>query len=100
MAQDFLIITSIAAAAALASPLGGLIALWAKPTTLFAQAFNQFLRAGAAGEYGHLVSAGADAFMSVAVGFASGVLVGTVTFKMLPSALELSSLLLASGGSL
>lgn len=71
MSQDFLIIASIAGAAAVASPLGGLIALWIKPTTLF---------------------------MSGALGFASGVLLGTVTFEMLPNALELSSLPLTVGG--
>jgi ZIP family zinc transporter len=71
VSQDFLIIASIAGAAAVASPLGGLIALWIKPTTLF---------------------------MSGALGFASGVLLGTVTFEMLPNALELSSLPLTVGG--
>ena len=71
MSQDFLIIASIAAAAAVASPLGGLIALWSRPTTLL---------------------------MSGALGFASGVLLGTITFEMLPNALELSSLPLAIAG--
>jgi ZIP family zinc transporter len=59
------LILGIALAAALASPIGGLIALWCKPTTLF---------------------------MSLALGFASGVLIATITFEMLPQALELSSL--------
>jgi len=59
------LVLGIAAAAALASPLGGLIALWRPPTTLF---------------------------MSLALGFASGVLLATISFEMLPQALELSSL--------
>jgi zinc transporter, ZIP family len=68
---DFLMLFAIAGAAALASPAGGLLALWLKPTTLF---------------------------MSVALGFASGVLLATICFEMLPQALELGSLLLAIGG--
>jgi zinc transporter, ZIP family len=68
---DFLTIIAIAGAAALASPAGGLIALWRQPTTLF---------------------------MSVALGFASGVLLATICFEMLPQALELGSLPLAVGG--
>jgi zinc transporter, ZIP family len=59
------LVLGIAVAAALASPLGGLIALWLKPTTLF---------------------------MSLALGFASGVLLATISFEMLPQALEISSL--------
>ena len=46
---------------AVASPIGGLIALWVNPTTLF---------------------------MSFALGFASGVLLATVAFSMLPEALR------------
>src|SRR5918999_4526029 len=68
---DLLTIMAIAGAAALASPMGGLIALWRKPTTLF---------------------------MSVALGFASGVLLATICFEMLPQALELGSLPIAVGG--
>jgi zinc transporter, ZIP family len=68
---DFLTIIAIAGAAALASPVGGLIALWRKPTTLF---------------------------MSVALGFASGVLLATICFEMLPQALEMGSLPIAVGG--
>lgn len=71
MSEDFYIVASIAAAAAIASPIGGLIALWRKPTSLF---------------------------MSVALGFASGVLLATIAFEMLPSALELSSLTLTIAG--
>jgi ZIP family zinc transporter len=65
------LILGIALAAALASPLGGLIALWRQPTTLF---------------------------MSLALGFASGVLLATISFEMVPQALELSSLPLAITG--
>lgn len=61
----------IVAPAALASPVGGLVALWKRPTTLF---------------------------LSISVGFAGGVLLGTFAFEMLPKALELSSLPLAIGG--
>ena len=62
---------AIAAAAAIASPIGGLVALWSKPSTLF---------------------------MSGALGFASGVLLATIASEMLPNALELSTLPLAMGG--
>ncbi len=71
MAADFLTIAAIAGTAALASPAGGVIALWTRPSTLF---------------------------LSVAVGFASGVLLGTICFGMLPQALELGSLPIAVGG--
>jgi ZIP family zinc transporter len=47
-----------------ASPIGGLIALWHKPSTLF---------------------------MSIALGFASGTLLGTISFEVIPQAVELSS---------
>ncbi len=69
--NDFLAIFAIASAAALASPVGGLIALWRTPTTLF---------------------------MSIALGAASGVLLGTICFQMLPEALRLGSLPIAVGG--
>jgi zinc transporter, ZIP family len=68
---DPLVILGVAGAAALASPIGGLIAIWRKPTTLF---------------------------MSIALGFASGVLLGTICFSMLAQALELSSIGKAAGG--
>ncbi|HXH11899.1 MAG TPA: ZIP family metal transporter [Alphaproteobacteria bacterium] len=68
---DFLTIIAIAGSAALASPVGGLIALWRQPTTLF---------------------------MSIVLGVASGVLLGTICFEMLPQALELGSLPIAVGG--
>lgn len=68
---DLSTVMTIAAAAAVASPLGGLITLWRKPTTLF---------------------------MSIALGFASGVLIGTICFSMLPEALALTSIWKAAGG--
>jgi len=68
---DLLTIMAIAGMAALASLLGGLIALWRKPTTLF---------------------------MSLALGFASGVLLATIGFEMLPKALELGSPPIAVAG--
>jgi ZIP family zinc transporter len=71
MSDEFLSIITIAAAAGLASPIGGLIALWRTPTSLF---------------------------MSVSLGFASGVLLGTIGFEMLPKALELGSWSVAVGG--
>jgi ZIP family zinc transporter len=66
-----LLIFLIAGTAAVASPIGGLIALWRKPTTLF---------------------------MSLALGFASGVLLATISFEMIPQALELASIVLTSAG--
>src|SRR5690606_6097490 len=63
----------VAAAAAAASPIGGLLALWRRPTTLV---------------------------MSLALGFASGVLLATISFEMVPSALELSSLQTVTAGFL
>jgi ZIP family zinc transporter len=59
------LVLGIAVAAALASPVGGVISLWRRPTTLF---------------------------MSLALGFASGVLLATISFEMIPQAVELSSL--------
>jgi zinc transporter, ZIP family len=59
--SPFVTVTVIAGAAAIASVLGGLVALWRRPTTLFA---------------------------SIALGFASGVLLATVSFEMVPQALE------------
>lgn len=66
-----LTILAIAGAAAVASVAGGLIALVRTPTSLV---------------------------MSLAFGFASGVLIATVTLEMLPKALELSSVGAASAG--
>jgi ZIP family zinc transporter len=64
-------IVAVAGIAAIASPAGGLIALWREPTTLF---------------------------MSMTLGFASGVLLATIGFEMLPKALGLSSLPVALAG--
>lgn len=55
----------------MASVAGGAFALWKKPTSLT---------------------------LSVAVGFAAGVLLGTFAFEMLPEAREMSSLAHAAGG--
>lgn len=63
--QDGVTVVVIAVVAAIASPVGGLIALWSRPKTLF---------------------------MSMALGFASGALLATISFEMLPRALALSSL--------
>ena len=60
-----LTVLGIAGGAAAASIAGGLIALARRPTSLF---------------------------MSIVFGFASGVLIGTVSLEMVPQALELSSL--------
>ena len=73
MHSEFLLILAVAASAAVASPVGGLLALWRRPTT-FA--------------------------MALALGFASGVLLATISFEMLPAALELSSLPVAIAGFL
>ena len=64
-------ILATAGAAALASVVGGMLALIRRPTSLA---------------------------MSVAFGFASGVLIATVTLEMLPKALELTSLGATAGG--
>jgi len=69
--DSFAMVLTIAVAAGVASPLGGLVAIWRKPTTLS---------------------------MSVSLGFASGVLLGTIGFEMLPQALELGSWLVALAG--
>jgi len=61
----------IALAGAIASPLGGALALWKRPTTLL---------------------------LSVAVGFAAGVLLGTFAFQMLPEAAAVGSLWIALAG--
>ena len=58
-------------AAALASVLGGVIAILRKPTTLF---------------------------MSTSLGFASGVLIGTIAFEMVPEAVDLGSVAIAAIG--
>lgn len=63
MSQDFLIILGVASAAALASPAGGLATILARPSSLL---------------------------LSIAVGFAAGVLLGAFAFEMMPKALELT----------
>jgi zinc transporter, ZIP family len=68
---QFLIVFGIALTAAVASPLGGAIAIFARPSSLF---------------------------LSLAVGLAAGVLLGTFAFEMLPKALELAPLAAAVAG--
>ncbi len=65
MDGQFLIVFAVALAAALASPLGGAVTIFMRPSSLF---------------------------LSIAVGLAGGVLLGTFAFEMLPKALEQSSL--------
>jgi zinc transporter, ZIP family len=62
MDNSFLIIFGIALLAALASPLGGLLAIWLRPSSLL---------------------------LSLSVGLAGGVLLGTFAFEMIPKALEM-----------
>jgi ZIP family zinc transporter len=71
MDGQFLIVFSVALAAALASPLGGAIAIFVRPSSLF---------------------------LSIAVGLAGGVLLGTFAFEMLPKALKLSGLAVGVAG--
>jgi ZIP family zinc transporter len=68
---DFWTIVAISGAAAVASPAGGALALWHRPSTLI---------------------------MSLAIGFAAGVLIATIGFEMLPQALELAGLAIAVAG--
>lgn len=63
MSGELAALVVVSLAAALSSTLGGLIALWQRPTTLF---------------------------ISASLGFA-GVLIGTIAFEMVPEALELRS---------
>ena len=69
--MEFTTLLAIALAGALASPLGGAIAVWKRPTTLA---------------------------LSIAVGFATGALLGAFAFEMLPKAAEVASLPVAVGG--
>jgi zinc transporter, ZIP family len=69
--MEFGTLLAIALAGAFASPLGGVIAVFRRPTTLG---------------------------LSIAVGFASGALVGAFAFEMLPKAVEVASLPLALAG--
>lgn len=73
MDHDLLMIFGVAAAAALASPLGGLAAIVTRPSSLV---------------------------LSIAVGFAAGVLIGTFAFEMMPKSLELASVPLIVAGFL
>lgn len=68
MPSEFAALLVIAAAGALASPVAGVVALLKKPTTLF---------------------------LSIAVGFAAGVMLGTFAFQMLPQAAEAASMPIA-----
>jgi len=63
---QFFIVFAIALGAAIASPLGGAITIFVRPSSLF---------------------------LSVAVGFAGGVLLGTFAFEMMPKAVELAPLI-------
>ena len=58
--NEWVTVVIVAGSAAIASVMGGALALWRKPTTLF---------------------------LSIALGFASGVLLATIAFEMLPQAL-------------
>ncbi|KQT11535.1 ZIP family metal transporter [Ramlibacter sp. Leaf400] len=69
--MDFTTLLLISLAGALASPLGGALALCRKPTTLA---------------------------LSIAVGFAAGALLGAFAFEMLPKAAETASLPIAVAG--
>lgn len=71
MDSQFAIVFGVALAAALASPLGGALSIWLKPSSLL---------------------------LSLVVGLAAGVLLGTFAFEMMPKALELSSIPLAACG--
>lgn len=71
MDGQFLTVFAIALAAGLASLAGGVAAILLRPSSLF---------------------------LSIAVGFAGGVLLGTFAFEMLPKALEMSSLIEVTAG--
>ncbi|MCA1403294.1 ZIP family metal transporter [Ensifer sp. IC3342] len=73
MNNDLLITLGVASAAALASPMGGLIAISIRPSSLV---------------------------VSITVGFAAGVLLGTFAFEMMPKSLELASVPLVVTGFL
>lgn len=69
--MDLTMLLAVALAGALASPLGGVIALCKRPTTLA---------------------------LSIAMGFAAGALLGAFAFEMLPRAARIASLPVAVGG--
>jgi ZIP family zinc transporter len=71
MPDELLVVLVSSCLAAIASVVGGLIALWHRSSTLIS---------------------------SLAFGFASGALAGTVTLEMLPTALELGALSIVIGG--
>jgi ZIP family zinc transporter len=66
-------VLGIVAGAAIASPLGGLVSLWRAPSTLFT---------------------------SVAVGYAGGVLLGSISAEMMPKAVAMGSIAAAIAGFL
>jgi ZIP family zinc transporter len=66
--SEFATLVGISGAAALASVMGGLLALWQRPTTLF---------------------------MSTSLGFTSGVLIATIAFEMIPQAIDFGSVAIA-----
>lgn len=69
--MEFATLFAIALAGALASPLGGAVAAWMRPTTLA---------------------------LSLAVGFAGGALLGAFAFEMLPRAAQTATLTIAVAG--
>lgn len=69
--MEFTSLLMLALAGAIASPIGGALALWKRPTTLG---------------------------LSIAVGFAAGALLGAFAFEMLPHAVKSASLPIALGG--
>lgn len=71
MSSELATLLGISTAAAIASVAGGLVALWRRPTTFF---------------------------MSCALGFASGVLIGAISFEMMPNAVDLGSVTIAALG--
>lgn len=71
MPDDFLVVVIIAGIAALSSLMGGLIALWMRTATLI---------------------------LSIAVGGAAGILLGTFSFEMLPQARNSAGLMLSASG--
>lgn len=71
MDGQLMLVLAVAVGAALASPLGGVVAILLNPTTLL---------------------------LSVFVGYAGGVLMGAFAFEMMPKALEQSSILTVATG--
>src|SRR5690606_5714755 len=71
MDAALLMFAALAIGASAASPLGGLLSMWVAPTSFV---------------------------LSLAVGFAAGVLLGALSFEMVPKALELGGLPVAATG--